>query len=210
MISTNVDLIAKEKLFEEQDIDVNSEKESEWWLYDTQYGKESIHRHPEKWDKKSVLSEILETRSKAFNRDKFLSLLENMDNSLFQNVQKINFIENEADYTRIMSSEFENADMIDFEEELGKYLFHEDQVLINLHLIKEGAKKISFSESDYEREVNIGIWTTLLHELRHVYQHSLWTECFGEKYEDIEEDAEVYAIEEFEKKLVHKDFIIYS
>ena len=210
MITTNVELIEKEKLLEEQGIEVNSEKESEWSLYDPQYGKESIHRHPEMWDKKSVLNEVLEIRSKAFNRDKFLSLLEGMDDFLFQNVQKINFIEDEVDYLRIMSSEFENTDMIDFEEELGKYLLHEDQVLVNLYLIKEVARKISISDSDYEREVNIGIWTTLLHELRHVYQHSLWAECFVEEFEDIEEDAEMYAIQEFKIKLLHKDFIIYS
>lgn len=171
--------------------------------------REHVVRFPETIEKVPFLTKIIETVPKSINKEKLINLLSKLDDELFLTVEKIIVFETEEEYEDIMYNYFDNTDMIDLDHEVGKFLYYENYILINLHLIKKTAIEMSSTEEEYKREVNIGIWVTLIHELRHVYQHSFISGIEDEIEDEIEEDAEEYGIECFEREIKHKDYYIF-
>ena len=169
--------------------------------------KESVIRFSETLDKVSLLEEIVEVLPQDIDKEKLIRLLSTLDDSLFLSVQKILFFEGQEQYDDIMSQYFENMDMLDVDEELGKYLYFEDWVLINMGLIKACADDLALTENQYIEELNIGLWTTLLHELRHGYQFTYLFQATQSDV-DIEEDAEDYGIQLFEQYIESLDYVV--
>ena len=72
--------------------------------------------------------------------------------------------------------------------------FLDHVILINTKLISEMVQEWSEDKLEYISEVNMGIWMTLIHELRH---HQLGFATFTEEEipmtENLEENVEVFA-----------------
>lgn len=193
--------------FKEEGIEILADDPNEWIIFDEYDGKESLIRLINHAEKETLLNDIVDTGTSSVDKKKLISLLKELDDHLLLSVKKILFIKDEKDYDNL-SRQFDNIDRIDFEHEVGKYLYFEDWVVINLYAIEKTVREMTVWEEEIQQEMNIGIWITLFHELRHTYQmHPLFGFIEGD-IEDIEEDAEEYGIEMFENHLYTKDYTI--
>jgi hypothetical protein len=172
------------------------------------------HNESKEWE--IDLSEKTNFRKMVFfnrlpiDKEKMFALVRKIPLEYFMIVKKIIFIYSENQYEK-MVDELGGYEFLDLDHELGKYLFFEDYVIINMNAIIKRSRWLEENQTDPNFELNVqinyGIWTTLLHELRHSYQRN---PVFEVDYEDIEEDAEEEGLILFENFIENEDFIIYD
>lgn len=154
------------------------------------------------------IRDLFDFGSVDIDREKFFGLVKQLDMTLFMTVKKIVFVQTEEDYNRLFDEL--RYDFINFDKELGKHLLLESTAVINLHAIIKCCKEDPLLCRYFHEEVNIGLWTTLIHELRHVYQNNpLFKNDFnGWTKQQLEDDAEQYCRNEFENWLAFEDYFV--
>jgi hypothetical protein len=121
-------------------------------------------------------------------------------------IDKIIFINSEEDYDNLYGIlEYDVFD--DLESDLARYLFLDNMIIINMIALRKVAREIGFPE---KKELNIGLFTTLLHELRHAHQANplLGSEFNDRSWEELEDDAEEYCSRVFEEIIANEDYFV--
>ncbi len=153
------------------------------------------------------LKDIFVYNSCNIDQQKFLDVIRKLDENMFKAVEKIIFINSKDEYCKFIE-EYQN-DSMDINEELGKMLYFENIVLINMYAINRYCNK-RYSGYELERMRNIGVYTTLLHELKHLMQtHPLFYEKdYSDK--EAEDDAEWFARDNFYNIIDEEDYFVLS
>lgn len=103
------------------------------------------------------------------DKEKFFNILKNcLEDILFLIPQKIYFISNEEELDNLLSSD-DYMQSMDIDRHLGINWLCDSTIVINVALCRKEAQNISnhFGDS-FEDEFNEVVWTTLIHELRHM------------------------------------------
>lgn len=150
---------------------------------------------------------LVDFKSANINKKKFFKLLNKVDEEILMAIEAIVFINSEDELLDYMDEINYYPDSMDIENELGKYLGCYKIVMVNMVAINNYAEENALDIIDNERLVNIGIWTTLLHELRHSIQgHPYFYQI--EFKEDEEDDAEEYARKVFDNILEVEEYYV--
>lgn len=131
---------------------------------------------------------------------KLIAYLDKLDKNMLMTVQRICFItddeeENDSIYKDPLFAEGIEAGHGIGPNQIGVTWWDMDVIVINLKNIKETTEEIVYDEYEFDSEFNIGILTTIVHEIRHSAQNNMY---LPEKYInpisiDPEADAEEYA-----------------
>lgn len=119
---------------------------------------------------------------------------------------KIIFITDE----RSLESVYDRYEDIDIEDNVGLFYYTDSVVLINIMLIREMVDDTVIFEGDKEKEYNIGVWTTLLHEIRHSLCEISMIDELLPKEAYTEENVETYAINVFEDMECRDDYMCFN
>ena len=117
---------------------------------------------------------------------------------LLQTVQEIRIVNTPEHVERLLDDV--EYDCIDPDDTVGRFLFFESMVVLNLGLIRQLSEEEAFLSRNLMEEISTGFWMTLLHELRHAMQADpLLEHLFDNMEEEARElDAEDYAAHYFE------------
>ncbi len=142
------------------------------------------------------LEELVEFNSLKVNSKRFFNILNKIDKEYFMNIEQIEFISNEEEYLEYVKY-FDW--FLDLENTVGIYLFQENYLFINIYAIRKLTEELD--------GLNIGMWTTLLHELRHSYQlNPLFEYVFSNNIEEKEKDAEEFARRTFDRLIKAENY----
>lgn len=201
--------VLRKDVEESYEIEVLEENSSHILAYDESWGREVQFNYLDTLD----VNNLFEFNSLKIKKEKFFSLVNLLDKTLFMTVKKIVFLNNKKEYNKLVK-ELDNYEfMDDLQKELGKHLFYESVVIVNMMAIKKTIKDM-IKESDYYinewEEIHIALFTTLIHELRHSYQaNPLYEEEFSLLSRDgIEDDAEDYCRRIFEDVIEKENFYV--
>lgn len=114
---------------------------------------------------------LLLSSENEINKEKLVTLmLDTMDHNLFITLENMYFIKSEDDLRKIydLTGDEYALEIIDIEEQIGLMWYEKNSIIINLAAIKRVAEEIGVDTSDIRREYNIGILSTIIHELRHL------------------------------------------
>lgn len=93
-------------------------------------------------------------------------------------------------------------------------MLEESAIIINVSLCEKTSREINnqYKLDGLSDEINRAIWTTVIHELRHMEcdQGYIISEDLIPISESLEDKVENYCNEAFEKKLQYLDFICFS
>ena len=146
-------------------------------------------------------------KSLKLDKEKFFNLLSKLDEDILRAVECVTFINSEEELCDYMDEISYYQDAMDIEDELGKYLGTYRIVMVNMVAIKKFANENAIDCDDEKRLMNIGIWTSLLHELRHsIQEHPYFYHVNFD--EDEEFDAEKYARKAFRDILENEDYYV--
>lgn len=131
---------------------------------------------------------------KADYEQKILSLLLSIDQNMLITLQYIFFVTKEDDIYDVCqkveadSSEF--PETIDFDEndQLGCFWSQYSSIIINLTAIEKAVQEIA-DENEYQKEFEIGLLTTLTHEIRHLGLSNMFLYIGDYPPEEAEEEA---------------------
>jgi len=149
----------------------------------------------------------------VFDNRKFFEVLKGLDPTMFMTVDEIKFILTEDDYDNLYSIlEYE---FMDFEEELGKNLYFENWIIINLHAVISRAIAIHKEDGNWNyfaNTVNAEIIKTLLHELYHSKaENPLYSQEIGEQsMYDLECMAEEFSQKKFKEITSYEDCVFFK
>ena len=104
------------------------------------------------------------------NKEKFFNILKNsLDDILFLMPDKIYFISNEDELDELLNSDDYCTQGMDIENCLGINWFCDSTIVINIALCRKLAQEESSKYNEYFEDIFSEIvWTTLVHELRHM------------------------------------------
>lgn len=183
-------------------------------LYDEDYEREFCLYKPSamtpKWLKdKIIIPESVRNCGFCPNVDTLANwIIQNFSKEYYINLNRIIFTFNEdADFEEL-SQDKEIEEMFDAghyfpcEENLGIYWNEYDTVVISIFNILESCREIEAKDDlyfDMSKEMNIGIMTTLLHELGHLGQNNPYTPDIASEEGKEEEVVEALAIEAYDR-----------
>ena len=112
--------------------------------------------------------EIFHFGTFKLDKERFYELLKQLDPILFLMPRKIYFISNEEELEKL-EAKYECQSM-NIHKHLGINWYADTVIIINIYLIKKIMENKDFSEcfSSVDTEYNFAVWTTLIHELRHM------------------------------------------
>ena len=125
---------------------------------------------------------------------KIISLLLSIDPNMMTTLQYIFFVTNEDDIAFVCDkAEADYGDFpetIDFEENdmLGCFWYQHSSIIINLTAIEKAVHEIA-DEDEYQKEFEIGLMTTLTHEIRHLGLSNMFLYIGDYPPEEAEEEA---------------------
>lgn len=199
----------KDTINKEDFITVEDYNERFITVYDEYHGYMNSRRYtirnPKKIDEKYLSSLILisddaKKLNPTIDIKKVIAYLDKLDKNMLMTVQRICFITNEEEDTDTIYQDELFAEGIEAghginDNQIGITWWDMDIILINLKAIQEISKEFSYDKYDFQKEYNLGILTTIVHEIRHCAQENPYLE---EKYInplsiDPEADAEEYA-----------------
>ena len=135
-------------------------------------------------------------------------LIANFGKEYYLNLNKIVFsFDEDADYDELCQNEdfeemFDAGHYFPCEECLGIYWNEYDTVVISIQNILASCREIETKDDmyfDMSKEMNIGIMTTLLHELGHLGQNNPYTPDIASEEGKEEEVVEALAIEAYDR-----------
>ena len=148
------------------------------------------------------------------NKEKFYKILkEVIDPILFLMPEKIFFVSSEKELDDLMDSDEYCSHYMDMNNALGINWSFDNAIVINVKLAKELAKEEEKKfMCNYDTLLNEILWTTLIHELRHmicdngliVYDNEIPIS------EGEEDKVEEYCNNIFDNEIVFKDFIVFE
>lgn len=114
------------------------------------------------------LENLFDFGSLKVDKERFFKIIkENLDDLLFLMPNKIYFISNEEELDRLLC-EYE-LQSLDYNNVLGTTWLYDSVIVINVNQCKVVSKDISkTSIESFSNTFNEVIWTTLIHELRHI------------------------------------------
>lgn len=184
------------------------EDEKHIYAYDEQEKKHCYFRFLENIN----FEEIFKFGVQEVDKERFFNILKTLDLRLFLMPEKIYFINNEEEYSKLV--EEYPSQFMDLENAVGINWYEDNIIVINVLLIRKLTKELIEENPhfSYEKELNIGIWQTLIHELRHmlcdsaviIYDNEVPIEEADEK------KVEEYCREIFEDKVRKMDYICFK
>lgn len=159
--------------------------------------------------------DIFDFGSTKVDKNKFFKILKNsLEEILFLMPQKIYFISTSEELERLLDVEEYSCQHMDYENNLGINWTLNSTIVININLCRAVAKEASEINGDNIEEIfNECVWTTLIHELRHMVCNLgfIIPESLISISEDKEENVERYANDCFWDSIVHKeDYICFN
>lgn len=179
------------------------------YAYDNQEGKDIYFKFLEDIN----FEDLFDFGSQEVDKEKFFNLLRSsLDNNLFIIPNKLYFINNQEELDNILDK-FKN-DSFDIENMVGMNLYFENCIFINMYLIKKLTLEECdmYKDIDYEEELNISTWQTIIHELRHM----LCDSCIIISEEEVpiaegaEDKVEEYCINTFEENIENLNFCCFK
>lgn len=146
------------------------------------------------------------------DKNKFYNLLKCLDEILFLMPQDVYFISNEEELDNLLKMERYKCQSMNFKNTLGINWVLDSTIVINVHACRKSAEGISRDFGDnFEDCFNEAVWTTLIHELRHMVCDLgiIIPEEIIPSLEAKEENVEDYCNSQFWDSLYYKDFICF-
>lgn len=143
-----------------------SEEENYIYAYDSQEDRELYFHDLNKLN----YDKIFDFNSLIVNKEKFYKILdENVDKLLFLMINKVLFISSQEELDKYLDIEEYELQSFDIDNYLGISWLDNSTVVVNCKLAKEICKE-DCQDNDflYKQLYDECIWTTLLHELRHL------------------------------------------
>lgn len=121
---------------------------------------------------KIIISNKLCYKYKMNKSDIAKKLMSVLSLDYFITLNKIYIIYNQYDISKFVK----DTDLCDeckdyfnefYSNQCGLMVYENQCVLINFRVIEKLARKLSFDYYDFKKELSIGFWSTLFHELRH-------------------------------------------
>lgn len=108
---------------------------------------------------------LIEFNSTQANKESFCTIFNVLPKNFFLTVRKIVFINNVAEAELFLKQEGlqDGYDFFDLYENMGKHLFFESIIIVNIDRIRQLAVQQNMDAYDF----NYNVWLTLLHELGH-------------------------------------------
>lgn len=154
--------------------------------------------------------DLFDFGSLKVDKDKFLKMLnDNIEKTLFLMPKKIYFISTKEELNLLTSKEEYESQSMDFKNVLGVNWTYDSTIVINVSQCRIVAKEISqVTKSPFDDVFNEAIWTTLIHELRHMICDLavIIPEEIIPISECSEEKVEIYGNNCFWNKIVYEDY----
>lgn len=187
--------------------DIQAGKDS-IFAYDNREGMDLYFHYIDNID----YDQLFDFGSLNVDKHKFYKILnENIDKLLFLMPEKIFFISSEEELESILNEEEYCDEDFDMENHLGKNWSYSSTIIINVKLSKELSEEEGLLDSS-KIVLNEIIWTTLIHELRHmVCDLGLIVPEELIPISEGEEDAvEAYGCNVFWDNIVYEDYICFN
>lgn len=135
------------------------------------------------------------------------NLFENMDRNAFCCITKIAFVDSTEDLDNLRVGDEFPEQLYNENDNLscdivGLFWYSQKIVVVNLHAIENCVRELLVeihSPESFAEEMSLGIWTTLIHEIRHCMLDNPWLpEADYPRHLEAEEEVEEYAREVFE------------
>ena len=162
-------------------------------------------RNPEYIDEKYLssiifVSDEVENSDFSINKNAIVKYMNHMDKNMLMTLNRVYFITGEEEDTDniykddTFSEAVESGHYID-DNEVGITWWDYDAAVINVKAIEETMDDMDDGFMNRKKEMDFGVLTTMVHEIRHVAQSNLYLPEFVLKYNgrDNEDDAETYA-----------------
>lgn len=146
------------------------------------------------------------------DKNKFFDMLDCLEKILFLMPKKIYFISNEEELDKLIREEYDTQSM-DLNSVLGINWLCDSVIVINVYQCRLVAKEMSNdTETSFINEFNEVIWTTLIHELRHMVCDLgvIIPEELIPIEEASEENVENYGNTCFWDNIYYKDYICFK
>jgi len=134
---------------------------------------------------------------KKIDQERFFAILRRIDPVLLMTVRSIHFLYSRWDFQKLDERLPNNTLDLHEGEAVGMFDFFDTAVILDVREMIRTVRNDFIWDWEIEDAINTGIWTTLLHELRHAHHAN---PIFENEFEglDVEEDAEAFARRTFE------------
>lgn len=196
----------KELVYQVEGFEIESETERQIDVYDEEENRFLTYAFLETLN----IEDVFQFNSLSLDKEKFFNVFRScVDLNMLLTVKKVVFINNHDELNEL-DEEYPEQYM-DIERAVGIQYYDDGIVVINVYKIKELAKELAIGNTE-SFELAHGIWTTLIHELRHVITTNPIILEDQIPAEEAEEDrVEEYCIKVFEEYIqVHPDFMCFS
>ncbi|PLS15046.1 hypothetical protein CVD28_24510 [Bacillus sp. M6-12] len=154
----------KELVLQVEGFEIQEETNKGIEVYDNEEDKFFRYRYLEELN----IEEVFQFNSLQFNKDAFFRIFkECVDLNMLMIVDKVVFLNNEEEYDQLIE-EYPDQSM-DMDRAVGINFYMDNVVVVNVKLIRSLAEELALKDelSDVKEELAMGIWQTLVHELRH-------------------------------------------
>jgi hypothetical protein len=203
--------LMKELILQVEGFEIQKETDKSIEIYDNEEDKFFNYRFLEGLN----LDEVFQFNSLAVDKERFYRVFrESVDMNMLMIVDKIVFINNVEEYDDLIEEYPEQS--MDMENAVGINFYMDNVVVINVKRIKElvDEEMVNFHSFtlSYHEELAMGLWQTLVHELRHnITANPIILEDLIPTEEGEEDKVEEYCRKVYEENIAtHPDYLCFE